>query len=114
MESTASGEITPSLRLLGGPTLFDAEITRSGTAAVVGNRPNCVPTYQTNHGLDWDLPWTPGLSLNGAVVLTGRQQVDTAIPSACRPGHASVSVPGTGQRSQGGQHLPRQHPQRDG
>ncbi|MBL6082343.1 TonB-dependent siderophore receptor [Belnapia sp. T18] len=77
LELTSSGEITPSLRLLGGLTLFDAEITRSGTAAVVGNRPIGVPTYQTNLGLDWDLPWTPGLSLNGAVVLTGRQQVDT-------------------------------------
>ena len=53
-------------------------IIRDGTAAVVGNRPIGVPTYQANLGLDWDLPWTPGLSLNGSVALTGRQQVDTA------------------------------------
>lgn len=78
LEFTTYGKITPELRILGGVTLLDGELTKTALTANVGNTPIGVPRVQLNLGAEWDLPWVPGLTLNGAVVHTGRQYVDTA------------------------------------
>jgi iron complex outermembrane receptor protein len=78
LELSAFGQITPQLRLLGGLTLLDGELTRTASAANIGNRPIGVPRIQLNLGAEWDLPWVRGLTLNAAVIYTGKQFVDAA------------------------------------
>lgn len=78
LEFSVYGEIAPQVRVLGGLTLLDGVLTRTASAANVGNAPIGVPRVQLNMGAEWDLPWLPGLTLNGAVIYTGRQFVDTA------------------------------------
>lgn len=78
LEFTAYGKITPEIRVLGGVTLLDGELARTALPANAGNRPIGVPRVQVNLGAEWDLPWLPGLTLNGAVIYTGRQYLDAA------------------------------------
>lgn len=78
LEFSVYGEITPQARILGGLTLLDGVLTRTAVAANVGNTPIGVPGLQLNLGAEWDLPWLRGLTLNGAVLYTGRQFIDTA------------------------------------
>lgn len=78
LEFSASGEVTPQVRLLGGLTLLDGVLTKTALAANVGHTPIGVPRVQLNLGAEWDLPLVPGLTLTGAILYTGRQFVDTA------------------------------------
>ncbi|SIR04339.1 iron complex outermembrane recepter protein [Bosea sp. TND4EK4] len=78
LEFTTFGQVTPQLRLLGGATLLDGELTRAAAAANIGHTPIGVPRVQLNLGAEWDLPWIKGLTLNAAVIHTGKQFVDAA------------------------------------
>lgn len=78
LEFNVSGELTPDVRILGGVSLLDGTLTKTAVAANVGNTPIGVPNIQANIGAEWDLPWMRGLTVNGAVIYTGRQFVDTA------------------------------------
>jgi iron complex outermembrane receptor protein len=78
IELSAFGEIMPSVRLLGGVTLVDAELTKTNSAATVGNRPIGVPEVTANLGLEWDLPYIRGLTLGATLAYTGQQYVNTA------------------------------------
>lgn len=77
-EFNVFGELMPDVRLLGGLSLLDGTLTKTAVAANVGNTPIGVANVQANIGAEWDLPWMRGLTLNGAVIYTGRQFVDTA------------------------------------
>lgn len=78
LELTLSGEVVKHVRLLGGVTWLDAELTRTNSAATLGNRPVGVPTVMANVGAEWDLPWVPGLTLTSAVNYTGGEYVNQA------------------------------------
>jgi iron complex outermembrane receptor protein len=78
IELNLSGEPTKGLRLLGGVTLLDAQLTETNSAATLDNRPVGVPKIMANIGAEWDLPWVAGLSINGNVTYTGKQYVDQA------------------------------------
>jgi iron complex outermembrane recepter protein len=78
LEFNVFGELRPDIRVLGGVSLLDGTLTKSAIAANVGNTPIGVPNVQANIGAEWDLPWVSGLTLNGAVIYTGRQFVDAA------------------------------------
>jgi iron complex outermembrane receptor protein len=78
LEFNVYGELMPDVRLLGGFSLLDGTLIRTAVAANIGNTPIGVPNVQANIGAEWDLPWMRGLTLNGAVIYTGRQFVDTA------------------------------------
>lgn len=78
LELNVYGEVTPELRLLGGATVFDGELTKTTTAANIGNTPIGVPSLQLNLGAEWDVPWLRGLTLSGALIHTGKQFVNTA------------------------------------
>lgn len=88
LELNAFGELLPSLRLLGGVTLIDAELTRTTSAATTGNRPIGVPELLGNLGLEWDASFLQGLTLTGNAIYTGSQYVNTlntqSIPSWVR------------------------------
>ncbi|MCJ8207922.1 TonB-dependent receptor [Pseudomonas sp. RGM2987] len=78
VEWTMSGELAPGTRLLGGITLLDGELTRSGVAANRGNRPVGVPKVQANLWAEWDAPGVDGLTLTSGVIHTASQYVDQA------------------------------------
>ncbi len=72
------GELAPGLRLIGGATWLDAEITRSLDATLVGLRPTGSPEFQANLNAEWDVPGLSGLTLEGRAVYTGEQPVNAA------------------------------------
>ncbi|OAF15159.1 energy transducer TonB [Bradyrhizobium centrolobii] len=78
LEFNVYGELRPDVRVLGGVSVLDGTLTKTAVAANVGNTPIGVPNVQANIGAEWDLPWMRGLTLNGAVIYTGKQFVDTA------------------------------------
>ena len=78
LEFNVAGELTPDVRLLGGVSLLDGTLTKTAVESNVGNTPIGVPNIQANIGAEWDLPWMRDLTLNGAVIYTGRQFVDAA------------------------------------
>lgn len=78
LELSLAGEAYRGVRLLGGVTLLDGELTRTNSAATRGKRPVGVPTVMANLGTEWDLPWLAGLTLTGAVNYTGKQYVNQA------------------------------------
>jgi iron complex outermembrane receptor protein len=88
VELNAMAERAAGLRVLGGITWIEAEITRSSNAALLGKRPVGVPRVQAHIGAEWDLGLVRGLTLTGAVFHAGRQDVDAAntrsIPSWTR------------------------------
>lgn len=78
LEFNVSGQAAAGVRLMGGLTLLDAELTRTNSAATQGKRPVGVPSHQANLGLEWDQSWMHGLTLTGALTHTGKQYADAA------------------------------------
>ena len=78
IELNMFGELREGTRLLGGVTLLDGELTKSGTAANRGNKPVGVPEVQANLWAEWDTPWVQGMTLTSGAIYTGSQYVDQA------------------------------------
>lgn len=78
LELMLAGEPVKGVRVLGGVTLLDAELTKTASAATIGNRPVGVPTWMANVGTEWDLPWVAGVTLTGGINFTGREYVNQA------------------------------------
>ena len=76
LEVSAYGEPVEGLRILGGVTWLDAELTRTAGGTLDGNRPIGVPEFQFNANVEFDVPALPGLTLEGRVVHTDEQPVD--------------------------------------
>ncbi len=75
IEFAVYGEPVEGLRLLGGLTLMDAEITRSINPALAGKAAIGVPEVQANLNVEWDVAAVSGLTLEGRAVYTGAQPV---------------------------------------
>lgn len=88
LEINVFGEVTSELRLLGGVTFTQGELTKTNSAATRGNTPIGVPAVQVNLGAEWDTPFMEGLTLTGNVIHTDEQFVNVAntqkIPSWTR------------------------------
>ncbi|EWM43062.1 tonB dependent receptor family protein [Bordetella holmesii 41130] len=69
-ELAATGEVVSGLRMMASATFYDAKITRSAGGVNDGNDANGVPDSTFNLGVDWDMPWVQGLSLNARVIHT--------------------------------------------
>ncbi|AEV62459.1 TonB-dependent receptor [Pseudomonas ogarae] len=78
VELNLSGEIARGTRLLGGVTLLDGELTKTGVATNRGNRPVGVPQVQANLWAEWDTPGIEGLTLTSGAIYTASQYVDQA------------------------------------
>lgn len=78
LELAFAGEPLKGVRLLGGVTYLNAELTKTNSASTVGNRPVGVPRWMANLGTEWDLPWVQGLTLTGGVNFTGQEYFDQA------------------------------------
>ena len=78
LEVTLFGEPQPGVRLLGGVTLLNAELTETAGGTNDGNNAPGVSDYQVNLGAEWDLPYLAGVTLSGRVLHTGPQFLDAA------------------------------------
>jgi len=73
VELSVFGEPIQGLRVLGGATWLDAEITRALDASLDGKSVIGVPAFQANLNVEWDVRAVDGLTLEGRVVHTGAQ-----------------------------------------
>lgn len=78
LEFNVFGEVQPGIRVLGGVTLIEAELTKTNTPSTLGKTPIGVPHVQANLSTEWDAPFAPGLTLVANTVYTGPQYLDAA------------------------------------
>lgn len=78
LELSVFGAPRDNLRVLGGATWLDAEMTRTPGGLHDGNDAVGVPDLQANLNIEWDAPGLPGLTLDGRVVHTSSQYADAA------------------------------------
>ena len=76
VELSLQGEPVRGVRLLGGITWLDAELTRTADPALRGNQPVGVPRWHATLGAEWDLPWVPGLTLTSGIIHSAKQYVN--------------------------------------
>ncbi|MEZ6001257.1 TonB-dependent receptor [Hyphomonas sp.] len=82
IEVTVFGEPVEGVRLIGGATLLDSELSRTEGGVNQGNSPIGVPELQATLNGEWDVPMLVGLTLDGRIVFTGEQYVDAANATA--------------------------------
>ena len=78
LEWSTSGELTRTLRLLGGITYSQGVQTKTAYGQYNGKRAVGVPHWQGNMGVEWDTPWVSGLTLSSRVMATSSLYLDAA------------------------------------
>jgi iron complex outermembrane recepter protein len=71
VELMTYGQLSPSLRVLGGITWLDAKQKNTGDAATEDKQTIGIPRQQANLGLEWDAFMLPGLTFDARVITTG-------------------------------------------
>jgi iron complex outermembrane receptor protein len=88
IELSVFGQPLENVRLIGGMTVLDPKMRRTAGGLLDGNDPVGVPQFQINLNAEWDVPFLPGLTLDGRVTHTGKQFIDVgnnfAVPSWTR------------------------------
>ena len=85
LEFNVFGEPIEGVRLLGGFMLLNAVLTKSQGGVNDGWIAPSAPGFNLNLYGEWDLPFVRGLTLNGRVVYTGSQYIDTEWPRRSLP-----------------------------
>ncbi|AOA57307.1 TonB-dependent receptor [Acinetobacter larvae] len=78
VEWTTAGEVLEHVRLLGGVAYLDAVQRKTAAGAYDGNDAMGIPHWQSNLGLEWDVPYLNGLTLGANTVYTGTMYADDA------------------------------------
>jgi iron complex outermembrane receptor protein len=78
LEVTSFGEVTDAIRILGGMTLLDAELTKTAGGVNQGKRPANVPELRAVLGGEWDTPFLQGLALSTRATYSSAKFVDQA------------------------------------
>ena len=91
LEFLVQGEVTRSLRLLGGMAYTDGRLTRTQGGVNDGNWAPAVPRFQFNAVVEWDTPFVDGLTLTTRMLRTSRQYVDAGNTQSL-PGWTRVDV----------------------
>lgn len=78
IEISAYGEIVPGLRAFASAMFLKPELTSPSIASERGNDAAGVPERTFSGGLDWDVPWVPGLALNGRLIHTSGSYLTSA------------------------------------
>lgn len=81
LEFAVFGEPVDGLRLLGGLTFLDTELTKTAPQPIAGpslQGKSAIgsPEVQANLNVEWDVRQLPGLTLEGRALYTGEQQVN--------------------------------------
>jgi len=85
LELNVFGEPLPGVRLLGGAMFLNALLTKTQGGATDGWTAPFSPSLQLRASAEWDLPFARGLTVNGRVVYTGSQYIDTTLPRRSLP-----------------------------
>ncbi|HGN9482992.1 TPA: TonB-dependent receptor [Proteus mirabilis] len=78
VEVNLSAQVLDNLQISGNLSLIDAELIKSPTSDIRGNKPVGVSPLQANVGVEYDLPILHGLSLNSYVNYSAKQYVNQA------------------------------------
>ncbi|UMS28654.1 TonB-dependent receptor [Escherichia coli] len=78
IELSLSGKPVDSVNIMGSISLIDAELTKSPTTGVKGNKPVGVSPVTANVGVEYELPVLRGLSVNSQINYSGKQYVNQA------------------------------------
>lgn len=78
VEWTTAGELMENLRLLGGISYLDAAYTKTAAGVNKGNDVMGIPHWQSNLGVEWDVPLQQGLTLSASAIHTGSMYADNA------------------------------------
>ncbi|WP_226666942.1 TonB-dependent receptor [Microbulbifer aggregans] len=78
LELSVFGQPLDTVRLIGGATLLDAEMTNTAGDVYEGKDAVGAPRLQFNLNAEWDLTAVPGLTLEARGVHTGSQYADAA------------------------------------
>jgi len=80
LELNVFGEPIEGIRLLGGIMFLDAVLSRTQGGTTDGWIAPFSPPFNFNLYGEWDLPFVPGLTLNGRAMYTASQYIDTTWP----------------------------------
>ncbi|GEP56482.1 TonB-dependent receptor [Reyranella soli] len=80
LEFNVFGEPLQGVRLLGGMMLLSGVLTKTQGGLTDGWIAPFAPAVNLNLAGEWDLPFVPGLTLNGRVIYTSSQYIDTTWP----------------------------------
>ena len=72
------GEVVEGVRILGGAAYTIGVLTKTANGQLDGKTAYGTPKWQVNLGGEWDTPFIPGLTLEGRVVYTSAQFVNSA------------------------------------
>ncbi|WP_414449277.1 TonB-dependent receptor [Burkholderia sp. 22PA0099] len=78
LELSAYGQVTRDLRVMASATFYDPKVSGTAGGTQDGNVAGGVPKFAFNLAADYDLPWVPGLSVNGRIIHTGAQYYDSS------------------------------------
>jgi iron complex outermembrane receptor protein len=92
LEFNIFGEPMAGVRLLGGFMLLSPVLTQTEGGLTDGWIAPNTPTFQFNAAGEWDLPFVRGLTLNGRVIYTGSQYIDTEYPRRSLPEWTRVDL----------------------
>jgi len=88
VEFQVFGEPVTGTRILGGITVYDAELSDTQNGTNDGNTPIGIPDYVAKLGIEYDLPFLEGATINARAVHTASQYVNAtntlSIPSWTR------------------------------
>ena len=85
LEFNFFGEVTEGVRILGGAMFLNAVLTKTQGGLTDGWVAPFSPAVNLNLAGEWDLPFVRGLTLNGRVIYTGSQYIDTTWPRRSLP-----------------------------
>jgi iron complex outermembrane recepter protein len=85
LELNIFGEPVKGVRLLGGAMFLNAVLAKTQGGTTDGWIAPFSPGFNLNLAGEWDLSFVPGLTLNGRVVYTGSQYIDTTWPRRSLP-----------------------------
>lgn len=78
LELNVFGAPIEAVRVLGGLSWIDAEMTKTDGGINEGNDAIGVPELQANIGGEWDTPFLPGFTLTARAIYTGETYVNAA------------------------------------
>lgn len=85
VEVNVFGELTPTVRVLGGVAYIDGRLEKTGDTnndGIIGdnngNRAQGVAKWNVNLGAEWDTPFIPGLTLTGRMIYTSSAYINAA------------------------------------